>query len=132
MKTTIKKLTCAATVLALLAGCATAPPGSAGSGMGAGYVPIIDTKGTTPGQLQADLADCQGFAQAKLSEGQKAAAGAIAGALLGALLAPKGYRNEVAGRGAVIGGLSGAGEGAMSREALVKRCMSGRGYNVLD
>ena len=36
------------------------------------------------------------------------------------------------GAGAVIGGAGGAYKGNESQEAVVKRCLSGRGYKVLN
>ncbi len=107
----------------ILSGCATAP-------RGAEYQPIVDVRS---GQnYEKDLQECQSFATKAASEAQSAAAGAVAAGLLGAFLAPRGYRNEVAGKAAVLGAAGGAGEGMMTRENIIKKCLVGRGYSVLN
>lgn len=106
-----------------ISGCAT---------RGAGYVPLVDMKGKSELEFSSDTADCQQYAKRRMDAGAGAAAGAIAGALLGAFLAPRGYKNEVAGKAAVLGGVAGAGDANESQEAIIKRCLAGRGYNVLD
>lgn len=63
--------------------------------------------------------------------------GAVFGALLGvALLAVGGGRggwgNEAAAVGAVAGGLQGAAAGEGTQRDIIKRCMAGRGYSVLN
>ena len=75
---------------ALLAGCATS---------GQNYVPVIDTQGTDPDRMAQDVRECQAYSTQVMNAAQGAAAGAVVGALLGALLAPRGYRNNVAGQG---------------------------------
>jgi hypothetical protein len=39
---------------------------------------------------------------------------------------------QAAGAGAVIGGAGGAFSGNQAQEAVVKRCLGGRGYKVLN
>ena len=39
---------------------------------------------------------------------------------------------QAAGAGAVIGGAGGAFTGNQAQEGVVKRCLSGRGYKVLN
>lgn len=73
----------------------------------------------------------------KPSAENSAAVGAIIGALAGvALLALSGGRdgwgNEMAGVGALIGGVEGYSKGADGQQGVVKRCLAGRGYRVLD
>lgn len=101
----------------------------------AGYEPIIDTKGTDASQYAKDLADCRGFA-VKNDPATKAAQGAVAGAAIGALfgLAIGGGRfaGYGAGVGAAEGGVAGGVSAVVGQQQIVKRCMAGRGYNVLD
>jgi Amt family ammonium transporter len=59
---------------ALLAGCATAPGG-------ANYAPMVDT-GHRIGDYNADLAECQSYAQRVAGAGEGAAAGAVGGAIV--------------------------------------------------
>ena len=100
------------------------------------YQPLIDG-GTDTEQYQRDLQDCRAYAMTKPSAENSAAAGAIFGALAGvAILALGGgrtrLRNEAAGVGALIGGVEGYNNGAQGQQGIVKRCLAGRGYKVLD
>lgn len=113
--------------LAMLAGCAHT---------GAGYRPLVDTQGVDMNRYENDLRDCQGFAQQTADAGQAAAAGAVAGAVLGALLAGAAGRDYSKGRTARVGALTGAvGAGAEAETGqrnVIRRCMAGRGYRVLQ
>jgi|JI6StandDraft_1071083.scaffolds.fasta_scaffold487202_1 outer membrane lipoprotein SlyB len=117
------------TVAVILTGCAT-------HNTGADYRPIIDTHGKDPARLQQDLSECQAYAHQVSSAAERAAAGAVVGALLGAVFAAaagaKGYRNESAAVGALSGGLGAAVEGERDQRNIIRRCMSGRGYSVLN
>lgn len=119
----MQRTICALAACALLAGCATT---------GANYVPLVDMQGKDPGKFQTDLTECQGYARQRMDAAQGAMVGAIAGALLGALIAPRGIRNDIAARGAVMGAAGGAGEANQTQESITKRCLAGRGYNVLN
>ena len=123
----MKKTLTIAVAAALLAGCA-APMHS--------YQPLVDGD-TTSTQYQRDLQDCRAYAMTKPSAENSAAAGAIFGALAGvAILAVGGGRhglgNEAAGIGALLGGVEGYNKGAQGQQGVVKRCLAGRGYKVLD
>src|SRR5574344_438156 len=123
----MKKIVATAAAAAILSGCA-APMHQ--------YRPLVDTD-TTSAQYQRDLEECRAYAMSKPSAGDSAAAGAIFGALAGvALLALSGGRdgwgNEAAGIGALIGGVEGYSKGADGQQGVVKRCLAGRGYRVLD
>jgi hypothetical protein len=109
--------------LGLLSGCAT-------------YRPVVDMRDVTDhGQYERDLADCQNYA-APVSPGASAGAGAIFGALLGAALgAAVGDHSvalDAARFGAVEGAVVGGTSGAATQVQIVRNCMSGRGYLVLD
>ncbi len=122
----IKAITAAAAIV-LLAGCATAPGG-------ANYAPMVDT-GHRIGVYEQDLAECQQYAQRAAGAGDGAVAGAVGGAivvgLLSAILGGGGH-GRWAAAGAISGGLSGAAAGEANQRAVVVRCMSGRGYQVLN
>lgn len=117
------------TAAALATGCAT-------QGMGASYTPIIDTKGSDPVTVQADLTECQAYARQTADAASAATAGAIGGAILGALFMAaaggRGYRNEAAAVGALSGGLGAAGKAETDQRTLISRCMAGRGHRVLN
>lgn len=112
---------------ALLAGCATAPGG-------ANYAPMVDT-GHRIGVYEQDLAECQQYAKRAAGAGDGAVAGAVGGAIvmgvLSAILGGGGH-----GRWAAVGALSGAASGAAAGETnqrdVIRRCMAGRGYSVLN
>lgn len=108
---------------ASLAGCAT---------RGENYVPLVDMRYKSQVGFERDLADCQAYARQRPDATTGAVAGAIAGALLGAALAPHGYRNDLSAHGAALGMGAGAGAAIEKQEVVIKRCLAGRGYNVLD
>lgn len=115
-------------ILALLGACATRP-------MGENYRPIVDLKGADTPRYESDLNDCQAYARQTAGATEQAATGALAGAIFGTLLAAaagRGYsRNQHAAVGAVVGAAGGAVEGERDQRAIIVRCLSGRGYNVL-
>lgn len=100
-----------------------------------GNDPIIDTQGVNITRYNADLLDCQNYAD-EVQLGRKAATGAVAGAVVGgvfgAVLGNSRTAQRGAGVGAVGGGARGVGEGLRERGRVVKRCLIGRGYRVLN
>lgn len=117
----MKKAILAASVLLALAGCAT-------------YRPIVDTQGVNMVQYEQDLSACQAYAT-QVSPAGGAAAGAVIGALFGiatsAILGGN-YMGQSAGIGALYGASGGAAHGAGSQVSVVRNCMAGRGYRVLN
>lgn len=115
-------------VVALIAGCATTS--------GANYRPIVDTRNVDFNRYEADLRDCQGFATQTASAGESAASGAVAGALLGGVLAAaagKNYsRSNSARVGAVTGAVGAGASGETNQRNIIRRCLAGRGYTVLQ
>ena len=105
---------------AVLAGCAAHPE------------PIVDLRGVDPVRYESDLAECQAYAdQIKTTAG--ATRGAVAGAAYGAAIGA--IREDIgrsAGVGAVSGGAWSAVKADRDRQQLVKRCLRGRGYRVLN
>jgi hypothetical protein len=106
-----------------IAGCATTQ-----------YRPVVDS-GVSRGNYEEDVAECQNLANQRPAAAS-AAGGAGAGAVLGALLAVAvGLRgsdvSNVAAWGAASGGIQGAAYGSAEQQAIVARCMAGRGYNVV-
>jgi len=99
--------------------------------------PIVDMKGVNEARYEKDLAECQGYAKEASGMGETTAKGAGAGAAVGGLLGlvTGGNRTAIvqaAGAGAVIGGAGGAYKGNTSQETVVKKCLIGRGYKVLN
>ena len=102
----------------------------------ANYRPLIDTRGVDMSAYESDLRDCQQYAQQAMGPGTGAAVGAVAGALLGlALSVAAGSRYDVGATarvGAVAGAASGIGSGASGEMNVIRRCLSNRGYSVLQ
>jgi outer membrane lipoprotein SlyB len=102
----------------------------------AAYRPLVDMRDVTDrGQFERDLADCQNFA-APVSPGASAGVGALFGAMLGAALgAAVGDHQlavDAARFGAVEGAVAGGAGAAGTQVQIVRNCMSGRGYIVLN
>jgi outer membrane lipoprotein SlyB len=118
----------AISIVALLSGCAATT--------GANYRPIVDTKGVDFNRYEADLRECQAYATQTASAAESAAAGAVAGALLGAVLAAAAgnrySRSSTARVGAVSGAVGAGVEGERNQRTIINRCLSGRGYQVLQ
>lgn len=96
---------------------------------------IIDTKGVDMAKYHQDLQECRGYAaEVPVAEraATSAAGGAAVGAVFGAIVGDSDTAKRGAGVGAVGGGLKGAASGYREREVVVKRCLSGRGYRVLN
>ena len=79
---------------------------------GAEVRPIVDMNGVNEARYEKDLAECQEYVKEASGMGGTAAEGA--------------------GGGAVIGGGGEAYKGNESQEAVVKKCLVGRGYKVLN
>ncbi len=102
------------------------------SGCTAHPEPIIDTKGVNMAAYQRDLAECQQYA-AQINPATGVAKGAVAGAAVGAAVGAIGHDiGEAAAVGAVSGGASSALKADEDQQNVVKRCLSGRGYKVLN
>jgi len=120
-------------MLLVLAGCGTVPT----NGGGSYYAPIVDQKSIDdPNLYYSSIADCNQYAD-RISVGQNAVGGAIIGALLGAAIGVAiGDRGSFARYGATVGAVDGAVAGgagaAMTKAQIVRNCMAGRGYVVLD
>jgi len=107
-------------ILHVLSGCAGTPR------------PIIDTKGTDMDQYHADLAECEQFGEEVDVAGgiaRSAAVGAVLGAAMGAITGDLG---PAAGLGAIGGGAGAGLEDARTKQSVVKECLRGRGYHVLN
>ena len=121
------KTTAALLAIAMLAGCATTPTL---------YTPIIDMQTVSDqAQYNSDLYQCQQYAN-QIDAARGAAAGAVLGAVIGVgvglLFGLRGKDlAQVAGVGALSGGVNVAAEADRSVVQIVNNCMAGRGYKVL-
>lgn len=104
------------------------------------FEPIVDPATTRGDNLQRDLADCRGLAEQQNvagSVGTSALIGAGLGAGLGAIAgAFGGGAGTGAAIGAALGGTTGAAHGGLhsqaTRDQIVRNCLTGRGYRVLN
>lgn len=103
---------------------------------GCAYRPVVDTKRSDMTHYETDLGECRQIAEKGPGAGTGAAVGAAGGYAVGQVFARATGRANVAsesGRGgAVLGAAGGAGAGARNQRQIIKNCMIGRGYAVLD
>ena len=97
--------------------------------------PIVDTKGVNMTQYELDLKECSTFAE-DISTGKSIAKGAVTGAAVGAVIEAItdderswGDTFEVS---AVSGGVQSGIRATRQKEQIVRRCLRGRGYKVLN
>ena len=118
----------AALTLLVLTGCASVEELT-------GNNPIVDTRGVDMTTYTRDLSECQAYAD-EVQIAEKAASGAVTGAVVGAAVGAAIGNSDTAKRGAgvgaVAGGARGIGEGIRERDTVIKRCLIGRGYRVLN
>lgn len=98
-----------------------------------GYRPVVDPKKCANCDYEADLAQCQAISAENTQITGNAVAGAAGGALTGALLGAMLNidAGHTAAMGATAGGLQGVGQELQTSNAMIARCMAGRGYSVL-
>jgi outer membrane lipoprotein SlyB len=117
------RILCTALLLPLLAACRSGPR------------VIVDPQGVDQAAYQRDLADCtivSDQVRPGASAGKGALAGAVVGGAVGAIVGDRSTAARLGGVGAVVGGAKGAGQGAENRDQVLKNCMRGRGYRVLN
>ena len=94
---------------------------------------IIDPAGVNMAVYQQDLRGCRQIAeQVDNKGGAGAIGGAIVGALIGAAIGNSDTAQKLAAVGAVSGGAKGAKNSKREKDLVVKNCMRGRGYRVLN
>ncbi len=127
MKKAIAKVVTGLLLVSIISGCANT---------GAAYRPVVDTKSVDLNRYEADLGECQQYANQTAGAGESAAAGAAAGAVFGALLAAAAgggtSRKSSAGVGAVSAAAGAGAQGENNQRNVIRRCLAGRGYKVLQ
>jgi hypothetical protein len=95
--------------------------------------PIVDTKGIDMARYREDLAECETYAQ-QVSTGRAVGKGAAGGAAVGAAVGAiaGGDAAKGAGIGAVTGGAQSAQISDREKADVVRNCLRGRGYRVLN
>jgi outer membrane lipoprotein SlyB len=96
---------------------------------------VIDKQGVDMQKYEQDLAECRQYAE-EIETGSEVAKGAVGGAVIGgAVGAIIGGRRtaETFGGVAAVTGAAGAGSSASQQKSqILKNCMRGRGYKVLN
>ena len=117
----------------LVSGCISTQSGSIfdpGSGK-----PIVDTKGVNMTQYEVDMEECSTFSE-DISTGKSIAKGIITGAAVGAVIEAIAdnarSRRDAIEVGAVTGGTQSGIRAVQEKEQIVRRCLRGRGYKVLN
>jgi outer membrane lipoprotein SlyB len=97
---------------------------------------IIDRQGVDMAAYDHDLAECRAYANESGGTGAEAAKGAVGGAVIGgaigAAVGNGGTAEKLGGAGAVVGAVRGARKSRAEKLQIVKNCLSGRGYKVLN
>ena len=96
---------------------------------------IIDRKGVDMARYEQDLAECRGYGSEVKTEEKAvrgAASGAVVGGAIGAVVGGSDDAAKGAGVGAITGGARGVSQGERQEVEVVKRCLRGRGYRVLN
>lgn len=122
LDTTMKCLLLTAVLLSAIAACTTTRE------------IIIDEKGVNMNRYDNDLAECESYAE-QVATGKKAVRGAGSGAVIGGavggVIRSRGV-GEGAAVGAIGGGAKGLDQGEREQVRVVKNCLRGRGYRVLN
>jgi len=97
---------------------------------------IIDKKGVDMAAYDQDLAECRAYAEESEGAGAEAAKGAVGGAVvggaIGAVVGNGRTAEKLGGVGAITGAVRGAARSRAEKLKIVKTCLSGRGYKVLN
>ena len=102
-------------------------------GCGHRHKGIVDTQGVDMQQYRRDLFECQQYAEQVDPKAAKGAvAGAVIGGAIGGVLDGKKGAQKGAGVGAITGLAKGGAKTRREKSQVVKNCMRGRGYNVLN
>ncbi|WP_028357482.1 glycine zipper family protein [Brackiella oedipodis] len=123
MKSHLLKVSALAAILALTA-------------CGTNYRPMVDSKGQDMSFYESDLMECQHYAEQNSTVTNTAGSTLLGAALGTAIGAVSGGNHNTLASGAAIGGITGlAGGGAKAHydeKHIIRECMRGRGYRVLD
>ncbi len=103
------------------------------SGIGSTYEPTVD--GVKDAKYYSDLAACQQLAKSRSYASSQNAAITAGGAAIGGLLKSKGDRDDIAKGAAAGAGIGAAAAGVATtaeKQKIVRNCMIGRGYKVVN
>lgn len=96
---------------------------------------IVDTKHVDMQAYYQDLHECRSYAaQVNTTEKivGKTVGGAVIGGAVGAIAGDSDAAKRAAGVGGVLGAVRGTGQAHREKQRVVKNCLRGRGYRVLN
>lgn len=99
------------------------------------YDPVVDPRGVNIAYYEADLLECRELgesANVSRDTATSAAGGAVVGGAIGAAVGNSSTAQRGAGVGAILGGVRGYQRGSREEERIIRRCLTGRGYRVLN
>jgi len=96
---------------------------------------IIDKEGVDMTRYEQDLDACSQYAE-EVETGSEIAKGAVGGAVIGgavgAIIGGRRTAGKLAGVGAVTGSARGGASASREKNQVIKNCLRGRGYRVLN
>jgi len=96
---------------------------------------IIDKEGVDMSKYEQDLEACKQYAE-EVETGSEVAKGAVGGAVIGgavgAIIGGRRSAGTLAGVGAVTGSARGGSSASREKSQVIKNCLRGRGYRVLN
>ncbi|MCS5593408.1 MAG: glycine zipper family protein [Porticoccaceae bacterium] len=113
----------------LLAGCATGLMDKTADQV------IVDTQGLDLNEYERDLSECDAFAQQiDISKRtvDRVIGGVVVGSVVGAILGNSDSAQKIGGTAGVVGGVKGNVQARKEQQKVIKRCLQGRGYKVLN
>ncbi len=115
--------------LFLLVSCISKPQAQPADGV------IIDNKGVNMATYHQDLHECRNFA-AQINVGgavvEKTVIGALIGGAVGAIAGDSDTAKRAAGAGGLLGAVEGSSQVSNEKQKVLKNCLAGRGYRVLN
>tara|TARA_Y100001970_G_scaffold75674_1_gene95873 strand:+ start:2001 stop:2417 length:417 start_codon:yes stop_codon:yes gene_type:complete len=96
-----------------------------------GSKPIIDKKGVDLNAYEVDLKECAEYAN-DISVGRSVLKGSAAGAAIGGVVEVLTDEEDAIEVGAISGGAKSGIMSVRQKERVVKKCLRGRGYKVLN
>jgi len=112
------------------------------------YQPVIDNKGVDMKSYQKDLTECQNISNQAQDQNKESSLKGLSGGSLGSVLSEIGGSKIAQGVGGMTGGLGGAvssllggsssgnngtpSSSGSEQDQILKNCLMGRGYRVLN
>jgi len=96
---------------------------------------IIDTKGVDMSAYYQDLHECRNYASQVNTAGQvteKTISGAVIGGAVGAITGDSSSAKRAAGVGGLFGAVKGSSQAGKEKQRVIKHCLRGRAYRVLN